>query len=68
MKNILCILSFHDWEYTTAAYKSTQEERLGIPSKEATRTCQRCLEKQDRYEHCLGLNPPEYIYTWTKTD
>lgn len=66
MKNILCLLSFHDWKYTNAKYDSHLEERLGVPSREAKRICKRCSEKQTRYEHCLGLNPPKYVYTWVK--
>ncbi len=54
----------HRWEYTAPVYGDRTMERLAIPSIEATRTCSICHLKQSRDEHCLGLNPPDYIYNW----
>ncbi len=42
------IFHFHDWQYTDDDH----------------RWCTVCGRKQWRSQHCLGLNPPEYIYTW----
>lgn len=59
-----CRLGFHRWQYTSAVYRTEQEERLAIPEKAATRTCSCCPARQSEDKHCLGLNPPEYVSTW----
>jgi hypothetical protein len=62
--SLLCSLGIHQWMYTPATYSSIAEKRLGIPATEMTRCCVACAKQQLRDEHCLGINPPEYHYTW----
>ena len=64
LKRLLCYIGLHKWSYTAPVYMSLDLERLAIPSKEATRTCNCCNKRQVRDEHCFGLNPPKYMYTW----
>jgi hypothetical protein len=60
----LCRIGFHDYIYTPAVYRNEQEARMGMPVLEAKRECCRCQKTQYRDEHCLGVNPPEYVYRW----
>lgn len=62
--SILCKVGMHKWTYTPAVYDNSQMQYLGIPSVEATRTCQRCGKYQKQDVHCLGFNPPDYVYRW----
>jgi len=62
---LLCRLGLHKWGmYEAAEYRCPLDERLAIPSKPAQRQCLCCPTAQVRDEHCLGLNPPEYVHTW----
>lgn len=62
--NIKCLIGLHSWVYTAAEYENFSYQRMAMPTREAERTCHICLKHQTRDEHCLGLNPPEYVYTW----
>lgn len=70
-KSIKCKVGLHDWSYTEAEYNwggtpqnDTICREIGMPSKDATRTCDDCGKHQVQDIHCLGLNPPEYVETW----
>ena len=57
-------LHLHKWKYVPAVFENDRQERLGIAVENATRTCSVCGKTQSQDIHCLGLNPPEYVYTW----
>ena len=59
-----CKIGLHDWAYTAATYRNFNHQRLAMPDTEAERVCSRCDKHQHRVEHCLGLNPLKYVYTW----
>jgi len=60
----LCKINIHSYTNTDAKYPNSTSKLVGIPSINATRTCKKCGKTQEQYIHCLGLNPPEYSYTW----
>lgn len=68
MRNVLCLIGLHKWVYTPATYSNFQAELLGLPEKESTRTCSVCKKHQAQDVHCLGLNPPDYTYTWNNKE
>lgn len=60
-----CRIGWHTWEVLQeASYLNAYWELLAIPTIKAERGCVRCGKVQVRDEHCLGLNPPDYVYTW----
>lgn len=63
-KGLLCKIGFHKWEYTSPIYESETTKRLAIPEKKGYRICSKCGKKQILFVHCLGLNPPKYIYQY----
>lgn len=65
MRNLLCLIGFHKWVYTPATFANFQSEILGIAEKDSTRCCSVCKKTQAQDIHMLGLNPPDYTYTWS---
>jgi hypothetical protein len=62
---ILCLLGMHSWVPSqSAVYHSEAMRRCAIPTVRARRVCHRCTQLQERDEHCLGMNPPDYYYRW----
>lgn len=55
----------HKWKYTDATHFNSQAELLAVELTPATRECLTCGKRQVRERHCLGLNPPDYVDTWT---
>ena len=63
--NLMCRLGWHSWgRVVPPTYRHPRDEYLALTSTPAMRACQRCPQDQHRDDHCLGLNPPEYVQTW----
>jgi len=60
----LCKFGIHKWEYHEAEYSDVLMRALEIPSKPKERICKKCGKTEYLDVHCLGMNPPEFVYTW----
>jgi len=65
MKPISCKIGFHTWDYSQAQYDSEIDEELGISAVQGFRICEKCGKLQIEDRHCLGLNPPQYVTSYS---
>ena len=59
--NLKCKLGLHEWQVTPATYVNSTSIIVDTPAK---RVCVSCGKRQERHDHCLGLNPPEWVQEW----
>lgn len=64
MGRLLCKLGVHVWFYQNEVVYHPNGEWIALCAVPATRRCTMCDKHQFRDEHCLGLNPPTYVYSW----
>lgn len=61
-----CNIGCHSWITTAAVFRNDLEKRIGIAKVPAQRVCKYCGKVEHQDIHCIGLNPPEYLYIWGK--
>lgn len=54
----------HTWATYAPPVYVTGLEHHRIASQDGLRICGRCGRRERLVEHCLGLNPPEYVSHW----
>ena len=59
---LMCLFGLHKWRYDGVFTHNGYSGPLVMDTAE--RTCICCGKEQQREKHCLGLNPPKYIYEW----
>lgn len=70
---LLCFFGLHKWVYENGrSYVDYYIENLwlnpkmvDLDNKEPQRKCECCQKEQILEMHCLGMNPPEFVYYWT---
>ncbi len=61
---MICRIGWHKWYYINKNHNREHDDLGEYHTNIPTRTCEDCGKHQVMDAHCLGLNPPEYIYSW----